>query len=120
MKVYDKAFYKDHHNPQSVDAFFELVAALQKTVQENGWNLKLKFNANYAVFNKGFFNVFGVSWWNQKSFGIFAVLPKSAVAKAKRLCPYSSDYHEKYLSFEVTGNVAPRRLTPLLKLAYDS
>jgi hypothetical protein len=120
MQVYDKEFYKDRRNPRSVDAFFDLEAELESIVKRKGWNLEPKFNAYYAGFKHGFFNAFGVYWVGTKSFGVFVTLPKSKLAQAKRLCPYASEYDDKTLTIRVTEGLKPKRLIPLLQLAYES
>jgi hypothetical protein len=122
MQVYDREFYKERRNPQSVDAFFDFEAELGKIVAKNAWNLVPKFNAYYAGFKHGFFNAFGVHWIGNKSFEVFVKLSKSAALRAKRLCPYPSEYDERWkqLTIRVTDDLKPKRLTPLLQLAYDS
>lgn len=122
MPVYDREFYEERRNPRSVDAFFDLEADLERIVVKKGWNLKPKFNAYYAGFKHGFFNVFGVHWVGTKSLEIFVKIPKVKVAKAKRLCPYPSEYNQRWkqLTIRVTEGLKPKRLTPLVQLAYDS
>jgi hypothetical protein len=122
MQVYDKEFYKDKRNPRSVDAFFDLEAELEGIAKHRGWNLEPKFNAYYAGFKQGFFNVFGVHWVGTKSFEVFVKMPRSKLAGAKRLCPYRSEYNERWkqMTIRATEDVKPRRLIPLLQLAYDS
>jgi hypothetical protein len=122
MQVYDKEFYKDRRNPRSVDAFFELEAELESIAKRKGWNLEPKFNAYYAGFKHGFFNVFGVHWVGTRSFEVFVKLPKSKLARGRRLCPYPSEYNERWkqLTVRATENVRPKRLVPLLQLAHDS
>jgi hypothetical protein len=119
--VYDRKFYDEHHDPRRVDAFFETVAALDKIVKGQHWNLELKFNAGYAGFKHGFFNAFGVSWYSSKSFAIFVRVPKGKGARAKKLCPYPVEYDERWkqLYIEVTDNVKPKRLVPLLTFAHE-
>ncbi len=120
LHVYDREFYKDQRNPHSVDAFFKLQAELERVVKSEGWNLEPKFNAYYAGFKHGFFNAFGIYWVGTKSFGVFITLPKSKLTRAKRLCPYRSEYDGKSLTIRATENLKPKRLIPLLQLACDS
>jgi hypothetical protein len=122
MPVYDKEFYKKRCNPRSVDAFLDFEKELEKTVARKRWNLTPEFNAYYAGFNHGFWIAFGVHWIGCKSFEVFAKLTRSLASRAKRLCPYPSEYDEpsKTLAIRVTEDVKPRRLTPLLQVAYDS
>jgi hypothetical protein len=96
------------------------VTELENIVKRESWNLEPKLNANYAAFKRGFFNVFGVSWIGTKSFEVFANIPKSKLLRAKRLCPYPLESYNKGLSIPVTENLKPKRLIPLLQLAYDS
>lgn len=122
MQVYDKEFYKERRNLRSVDAFFDLEADLERIVVKKGWRLEPKFNAYYAGFKHGFFNVFGIHWVGSKSFEIFVKIPKIKASKAKKLCPYPSEYNQRWkqLTIRVTENLKPNRMTPLLQLAYDS
>jgi hypothetical protein len=123
MQDYDRQFYEQNHNPRSVDAFFDMVTGFEKIVKNKGWNLKPKFNAYYAGFKYqgGFFNVFGVTWVGNKSLGVFVKIPKDKVARAKKLCPYPSEYDQRWkdLNIRVTDNFKPKRLVPLLQFAYD-
>ena len=121
MPVYDRAFYKEWYNPTSVDAFFALEAELEKLVKKKGWNLEPKFNSAYVGFKHGFFNAFGIEWIGTKSFEVFVKVPKDKVAKAKKLCPYPSDYNTRWknLSVSATDKLNLKRLVPLLQFAYD-
>lgn len=121
MQVYDKAYYKDRRNPRSVDDFFKLQGELERLVKRKGWNLESKINANYASFNHGFFNVFGVSWAGTKSFGVFLKMPKTKFSKAKRLCPYPCEYDERWkqIWIKATEDLRPERLIPVIQLGYD-
>jgi hypothetical protein len=121
MPTYDREFYKEQRNPRSVDAFFALTSKLETIVKREGWALELKFNANYAGFKHGFFNVFGVAWGGTKSFGVFAKIPKNKFSKAKRLSPYPSEYDERWKQIWIpaTENLKPEKLIPVIQLAHD-
>ena len=121
MQIYDREFYKERRNPRSVDGFFNLVSKLEALLKREEWALELKINANYAGFKHGFFNVFGVGWGGTKSFGVFAKIPKNKFAKAKRLCPYPSEYDERWKQIWIPANenLKPDRLIPVIQLAYD-
>jgi hypothetical protein len=120
--VYDKEFYKAGRDPRSVDAFFRLEAELEQIARMRGWKIEPKFNAYYVGFKSGFFNVFGVHWVGTKSFEVFAKIPSSKCGRAKRLCPYPSEYNERWkqLTVRATPGLRPRRLIRVLQLAYDS
>jgi hypothetical protein len=120
MAVYNKEYYKERRNPRSVDAFFKLQAELERIVKSRGWNLESKINANYACFKCGSSNVFGVSWIGTKSFEVYIKLPESKFTKAKRLCPYPSEYDGRWMGVRATEDLKPKRLIPLLQFAYDS
>jgi hypothetical protein len=121
LQTYDKEFYKERRNPRSVDEFFGLVSKLEALVKREGWPLELKINANYAGFKHGFFNVFGVGWGGTKSFAVFAKIPKSKFSKAKRLCPYPSEYDERWKQIWIPANenFKPDRLKSVIQLACD-
>jgi hypothetical protein len=121
MPVYDKEFYKDRKNPRSVDAFFKLQAEIERIVKRKGWKLEPKMNANYAAFNHGFFNAFGIGWAGTKSFEIFVKLPKNKLAKAKRLCPYPVKYDDRWkqVTVKATDDLKPERMIPVFQFAHD-
>jgi len=122
MRVYDRKFYEEQYNPQSAGAFLDMVATFEKLVKTAGWSLERKYNAYYAGFKHGFFNVFGVHWIGTKSFEVFVTIPKDKSRRAIKLCPYPAEYDPsgKSLTIRVTDNVKPKRLLPLLQFAHDS
>lgn len=80
--VYDESFYKTLYNNNSVDLFLKYARDfrdLERYVQKQGWDLKLKFNKHYCGFKAGFFNAFGIRWLGTKSFGFFFKLPEEHI-----------------------------------------
>jgi hypothetical protein len=73
LRLYDAAFYKSERSSKSVDEFLRCIHDVEKLVIDQGWNLETKYNRRYCGFKAGFFNAFGVGWWNTKTFGIFAL-----------------------------------------------
>ena len=96
MGIYDKNYYKEHHNSKSADSFFRVVDVIEAMVKRRGWNLEKKFNKNYMGFKTGFPNVFGIQWLGTRSFGFFFKIPNSQFIKIKRLSPYKMDYDERW------------------------
>lgn len=120
MQVHDKDFYKKNHDSQTVDAFFDLVVEVEGIVKANGWDLTSGFTDWGLAFKHGR-RAFGIEFWNKTSFGMFLQLStKGAAARAKKLCPYPSEYDgRKFFDIEVTKDVEPKRLRPVLQLAYE-
>ncbi|MGO8930528.1 MAG: hypothetical protein ACLQU3_27035 [Limisphaerales bacterium] len=120
MQVHDKEFYKEDHDSHTVDAFFDLAAEVERIVKANGWDLRSNSTGWGLAFKHGRDRAFGIEFWNKTSFGIFLQLStKGAANRAKKLCPYPSEYDGKFFEFEVTKDMEPKRLTPVLQLAYE-
>ena len=121
LEIYDKAFYRDHRNPRSVEAFFDLKKELEKIVKAKRWNLEAKFNAYYVGFKSGFFNVFGIHWIGNESLEVFVKLPKTRFAELKRLCPYQIEYDERWkqATIRVADGLKSKKLIPVLERAYE-
>jgi len=119
--IYDKTYYLESFNANSVETFFELKKQFEQIVMSKGWKLDPKLGVNKVVFNYGFFNAFGIRWETTKSLWIFIKVAKGQLAKAKRLCPYPIEYEEGWSSIwiEVTDKMQPKKLVPLLQRAYD-
>jgi hypothetical protein len=117
---YDRAYYEEWADPDSIETFFALKKEFEKIVRNKGWNLEAKFTSSSVVFKNGFFNAFGIRLASAKSLDIFINLPKQQVAAAKRLCPYPIYYEEGWRAvwLDVTDKLRPKKLLPLLQRAY--
>jgi hypothetical protein len=120
LEVYDRAYYEEWANHQSVETFFALEKELERIVRAESWNLEPKFNGGYMGFKFGFFNVFGIQWVGSKSLDVFVKLPKSQFGAAKRLCPYPSEYDERWkqVTIRVDEKLRLKKLVPVLQKAY--
>jgi hypothetical protein len=120
LEDYDRAYYEEWANPRSVEKFFALEKELERIMRAEAWNLEPKFNGSYMGFKYGFFNVFGVQWVGTKSFEVFVKLPKSKFAEAKRLCPYPSEYDERWkqVTIRVDEKLIAKKLIPVFRQAY--
>jgi len=78
---YDKEFYIEHYNSQSVEIFFAVADRLDKLVARHNWPLEKKFNKGYIGYKHGFFNVFGLTWLGSKSFALFFKVPEEVADK---------------------------------------
>jgi hypothetical protein len=89
-------------------------------VRAEAWNLEAKFNGRYMGFRYGFFNVFGIQWLGTKSLEVFVKLSKSRFGEAKRLCPYPSEYDERWkqVTIRVDERLRSKKLIPVLRQAY--
>lgn len=81
LEVYDRKFYEDHYNKQSVDSFLAYAEETEHLVKTKGWPLEMKFNKHYCGLKHGFFNAFGIKWIGSKTFAFFFKLPKAVAIK---------------------------------------
>lgn len=96
MANYDREFYKENYNNNSVDKFFKLADEIDNLNKRKGWNLERKFNKNYVGFKSGFPNVFGINWLGSKSLGFFFKMPITKFVKFQKLSPYETEYDERW------------------------
>jgi len=118
---YNKAFYKKHHNNQSVERFFETLKHIDRLVEEYGWTLEKKFNKSYVGYKHGFFNVFGVTWMGSKSFALFFKVPPETAEKfaSSGRVPLRYEREWKQVLYKVEGTDLPLdALRPLFEAAY--
>ena len=115
---YDRAFYAQKYNPQSVDAFYKCIAEVENIIAEKGWKLEKKFNCYYCAFKVGFFNAFGVSWIGTKTFAIFARTTKDEAAALKVPFTKYSDREGSVYYYVEPGNTATAAFLPVFELAY--
>jgi len=83
LEVYDRAFYENHYNKHSVEAFLNFTQETERLIKSKGWPLEMKFNKHYCGFKHGFFNAFGIKWIGTKTFAFFFKLPKSVAEKIR-------------------------------------
>ena len=118
---YDKDFYKQHRNNQSVEMFFAVSDRIDTIVSRRGWPLEKKFNKGYIGYKHGFFNAFGLTWLGTKSFALFFKVPKEV---AEKLQPDSWEPHRyedewKQVLFKIEKESDPiEDLMPLFEEAY--
>lgn len=117
---YDRAFYEEHHNNQSVEMFFRVIERVDRLVEERGWPLEKKFNKNYVGYKHGFFNVFGVAWMGSKSFALFFKVPQEVVeefaAHGRKPLRYEAEW--KQVLYKVEDVAMVEELKPLFEAAY--
>lgn len=118
---YDKEFYKQHRNNESVDMFFAVSQRIDRLVSERGWALEKKFNKGYIGYKHGFFNVFGLTWLGSKSFAVFFKVPRH-VADEHQPAEYEPHRYEdewKQVLYKVeTVDMSLAPLEPLFEAAY--
>lgn len=120
LAVYDRAFYEQHFNRESVRSFLDCAAQVNALVQQKGWPLDQKFNKYYCAFKQGFFISFGIKWLGSRSFGLFF---KVSEAHARKLAPkgtpmsrYEKQWKEAVFRVE-PGVTKVRSFTPLFMAA---
>ncbi len=121
LGVYDRNFYLENYNNESVDVFFHTINKVEKLVKEKGWKLDKKVNKGYAGFKYGFPNVFGVNWVGSKTFCLFFKLPKNTADKIKisGTKPYRYEEQWNQVLYKVEGkNYDIHKLMPLFEASY--
>ncbi len=121
--VYDKEFYKQHRNNQSVDMFFAVSERIDRFLSDRSWPLEKKFNKGYIGYKHGFYNVFGLSWLGSKSFALFFKVPRE-VAEQHQPSDWEPHRYEdewKQVLYRVDKVDAPLdALGPLFEAAYNN
>jgi hypothetical protein len=121
--VYDKEFYKQHRNNQSVDTFLAVAERIDDLVADREWPLDKKFTRSRVVYKHGFFNAFGLAWLGSKSFALFFKVPR---ALAEQLQPddwepYRYTHGDKQVQYKVDRVDVPlEKFAPLFEAAYRS
>jgi hypothetical protein len=121
LGVYDKDFYLENYNNESVEVFFHTANKLEKLVKQKGWRLEKKFNKGYVGFKYGFPNVFGITWVGSKTFCLFFKMPKSLSDKIKisGIKPYRYEEQWNQVLYKVEGKEYDlHKLMPLFDASY--
>jgi hypothetical protein len=118
---YDKDFYKEHRNNESVEDFFAVSERVDALVSAKGWPLEKKFNKGYIGYKHGFFNVFGLTWLGSKSFALFFKVPKDVADQYQPATrePHRYEHEWKQVLYKVDDVGIPlEQLEPLFEAAY--
>lgn len=118
---YNKEFYRQHRNNQSVEMFFAVSERVDELVGDQGWPLEKKFNKGYIGYKHGFFNVFGLTWLGSKSFALFFKVPKEIADKYQppNWEPHRYEDEWKQVLYRVDSVDVPlEELAPLFEAAY--
>lgn len=121
LGIYDREFYLENYNNESVEVFFHTINKVEKLVKDKGWKLEKKLNKGYAGFKYGFPNVFGINWVGSKTFCIFFKLPKNIVDKVKipGIKPYRYEEQWNQVLYKVEGkDYEINKLMPLFEASY--
>jgi len=121
LGVYDKEFYLENYNNESVGIFFHTIDKVDRLVKEKGWRLDKKFNKGYVGFKYGFPNVFGINWVGSKTFCIFFKMPKGLSEKTKipGIKPYRYEEQWNQVLYKVEGkDYDIRKLMRLFEASY--
>ena len=119
--LYDKEFYLENYNNESVEIFFHTIDKVEKIVKSKEWKLDKKLNKGYAGFKYGFPNVFGVTFVGSKTFCIFFKLSKNIADKIKisGIKPYRYEEQWNQVLYKVEGkDYDLRKLMPLFEASY--
>ncbi|MDP8212197.1 MAG: hypothetical protein P9X22_02755 [Candidatus Zapsychrus exili] len=119
---YDKNFYLENYNKDSVEVFFHTIQKIEKLVKKKGWKLDKKMNKGYVGFKYGFPNVFGITWVGSKSFCIFFKLTKKLNDKLKipGIKPYRYEEQWNQVLYKVEGkDYDINKLMHLFKASYE-
>lgn len=118
---YNKDFYKEHHNNQSVETFFKVIDRIDQLLAEYGWSLEKKFNKGYVGYKHGFFNVFGLTWIGSKSFALFFKVPSEVAEEfsERGWQPLRYEKEWKQVLYKIDSEDFPvEKLKPLFEAAY--
>ncbi len=122
LEVYDREFYKDHYNKDSVDAFLAFAEQTDRMVKTKGWPLEMKFNKHYCGFKHGFFNAFGIKWIGSKTFAFFFKLPKTVAEKTQpkglKMDRYEDQWKEAVYKID-PSSIKVKSFLPLLQKSLD-
>lgn len=120
---YDKNFYKQHRNKESVETFFAVSDRIDAIISKHSWALEKKFNKGYIGYKHGFFNVFGLTWLGSKSFALFFKGPKEVMNKLKPQGwePHRYEDEWKQVLYKIENERDPiEKLMPLFESAYKN
>ncbi len=118
---YNKEFYKEHRNTQSVEMFFAVSERIDDLVSSQGWPLEKKFNKGYIGYKHGFFNAFGLTWLGSKSFALFFKVPKETADQCQpsNWEPHRYEDEWKQVLYKIDSVDVPlEELAPLFEAAY--
>jgi len=120
LAEYNKDFYKNSHNDNSVDVFYKLIHEVEVLIKRKKWNLDTKFNKNYVGFKTGFPNVFGIQWMGTKSLGFFFKINRSQFKFLQKVSPYTLNYDERWkqATLRYEKNVSIRKLEKVFETTY--
>lgn len=94
LEHYGPSEYKRLFDPKSVPGFLKACKAIQRLTQKNNWPVESKFNKSYFGCKVGNYVVFGVKWFNRRSYGLFFKVPEPYARKAK-VSGYEMQRYEK-------------------------
>ncbi len=121
QQVYDREFYMENRNKDSVPRFFDTVKLVDQLVQDKNWNLEKKMNKFFVSYKYGFPVVFGITWIGSKSFALFFKLPKDRAnaISIPDMIPHRYEDEWKQVLYKIEN---PRRdvkrLLPLFEAAF--
>jgi hypothetical protein len=115
---YDKHFYEQHYNSNSVKEFIEYVKEVHRIVKKRRWSLQIKYNKNYCGFKAGFFNAFGIRWIGSKTFAFFFKITEKEAGKFKPpMTNYGKRWKEAYY-YITPGRTRVKDFMPLFEICY--
>jgi hypothetical protein len=120
--IYDKEFYLEEYNNNSVEVFFHTIDKVENLVKKQKWGLTKKMNKGYAGFKYGFQNVFGITWVGSRSFCIFFKITRKIADKINISGLKSYRYEDQWN--QVLYKVEKKdynihKLLPLFKASYQ-
>lgn len=121
MGVYDKEFYKEHRNSDSVDTFFKVADEVEALVKRKGWALQRKFNKHYFGFKSGFPNVFGFHWVSSRSLEFFFKMPATKFEQIRKLSSHEMEYDERWkqATIRYDDKTTVASLEPVFEATYN-
>jgi len=119
LVTYDKEFYKQQRNKNSVDEFFRYIREVEVIIKRKKWSLETKPNQQYYGFKAGFFNAFGIKWVGTKTFAFFFKLSQKEAKKVKLpMTKYETLWKEAVYYIDPT-KTKTKQFLPLFEMAYQ-
>jgi predicted transport protein len=95
IKDYNKEYYISRRYDEEVaHNFFDVVNKIDEIIKNNGWKLEKKLNKRYIAFKLGKRQVFCISWYSKKKFGIWFKIKPEDLDKFGKVCPYEFTDHD--------------------------
>jgi hypothetical protein len=119
LAIYDKEFYKQQRNKNSVDEFMRYIQEVEAIIKKKKWTLDTKFNKYYCGFRAGFFNAFGIKWVGTKTFAFFFKLSQKEAKRIKLPMTKYENLWKEAVYYIDPAKTKTKQFLPLFQMAYQ-